>query len=141
MARQRKRLGSVKRIHHGMAEEHMQSARAQINMAVGALRRGNCHGAFSHLMHAQGEIGASEAHGRSFGQTAWLPQRALMDLNGKFNDLCIVPDKVDVGAHWSPALAGKKRKRKKPTAAQVRARRVWGSSAWLREMRRIGWKV
>jgi hypothetical protein len=96
-----------------MAEDHMTKARSAINKAVAALRRGSCHGAHLHLAEAHEEIGASHAHGRSHGQTAWLPQRALMDVNGKFNDLCIVPDKVDVGANWSPALARARRKRRR----------------------------
>jgi hypothetical protein len=109
MARQ-KRLGSTKRVHHHLSEEGMTTARSEINKAVAALKRGSCHGAHGHILRAHEAIGASESHGRSAGQTAWLPLRALMDVNGKFNDLCIVPDKVDVGANWSPALAGRKRR-------------------------------
>ena len=106
----RRPLGSTKRVHNYYSEEGMTTARAEINKAVTALKRGSCHGAHSHIIAAHEAIAMSEAHGRSGGQTAWLPQRALMDVNGKFNDLCIVPDKVDVGANWSPALAGKRRR-------------------------------
>jgi hypothetical protein len=111
--RNRRRLGSTKRVHRHMSEDGMTTVRAEINKGVAALRRGSCHGAHSAILNAYEAMGASESHGRSAGQTAWLPQRALMDRNGKFNDLCIVPDKVDVGAYWSPALARARRKRRR----------------------------
>lgn len=109
----RRHLGYSKRLHSNAAESDMQTARAEINKAVAALRRGSCHGAFSAITAAYEAMGAAHAHGRAAGQTAWLPQRAVMDVMGKYNDVCMIAEKVDVGAHWSPALAGRRHKRRR----------------------------
>ena len=113
MARRRRNLGSPKAAHARESEHAAESVRSAINRGVAALKRGSCHGAQGFITAAYEAMGSMHAHGRSAGNNQFLPQRALMDLNGKFNDVCLIADKVDVGRYWSPALAGGRRRRRR----------------------------
>lgn len=99
------RLAGSKKHHADQRDAQMGVLKQRLAAATAALARGSCVSAYTNILDLWEARGASEAHGREVGSTAWFPQTQVVDLAYAFTTKCLRNEPV--------SLEGARRRRRR----------------------------
>lgn len=98
------RLAGSKKHHVEQRDVQMDILKQRLKAANAALDRGSCAVAYMNVLEMWEAKGASEAHGRESGSTAWFPQTSVSELAYAFTSKCLRAE---------PATLGRARRRRR----------------------------
>ena len=91
------RLAGSKKHHADQRDAQMSNLKQRLDAAEAALARGSCGAAYTNILEMWEAKGASEAHGREAGSTAWSPHTKIVDLAYAFTTKCLRAESVTLG--------------------------------------------